>query len=277
MNDRIIGICRFSFLGKGDWIGTRRQDEGDPVSIMARAPMLYAPERMAQRMHAFEQMLLPAIKAQTDPDFELWMLTSPELPAEWMARLQAIAAEVPQIRLIVSAKRTTDDALRIPLRQASGQGPILQFRIDDDDALSRYFVARLRRNAARMSDLPAFGISLSQGLIIRAYRGEPLSYWRTQMPFMAAGAAMRLKAPGRNIYAPPHFDIPRRFPALSDAEGLNYVMIRWEHGNSAPERPEGKYRNHVEISRESFLEAIAADFPFLAETDFSFILQSDQR
>ena len=111
MNDRIVGICRFSFLGHGDWIGMRSDAATRSDRLERQIGMLYAEDRLARRLAAFQSMLLPSIAAQTDGDFQLWILTSPELPAAWLARLRALCAPVPQIRIIVSDERTTEDAL----------------------------------------------------------------------------------------------------------------------------------------------------------------------
>ena len=82
MRDDIVGICRFSFLGKCDWAETTGKD-GDTARVMARRrAMLYAPDRLARRFAAFERLCLPSIRAQTDGDFQFWLLTSPEMPAD---------------------------------------------------------------------------------------------------------------------------------------------------------------------------------------------------
>jgi hypothetical protein len=57
-------------------------------------PMLYAEARLARRFEAFETLCLPSIKAQTDPDFSFWILTSPELPAV-AERLRALRRHAP--------------------------------------------------------------------------------------------------------------------------------------------------------------------------------------
>jgi len=93
LRDDIVGICRFSFLGKCDWAETTGPDGGDPALMARRRAMLYAGERLARRFAAFETLCLPSVRAQADPDFRFWLLTSPEMPREWMERLRARFAQ----------------------------------------------------------------------------------------------------------------------------------------------------------------------------------------
>lgn len=273
---QIIGTCRFSFLGKGDWIGMRGNVVVDAEKLNQQLAVIYAPGRLARRFEAFEKMLLPSIRAQTDPDFQLWILTSPELPDYAMQRLQMVCADIPQIHIIVSKERMTKKAFVGPLRQAEEEagGTVVQFRIDDDDALSKNFIARLKENVQRFDDLPSYAISLARGLVIRSYKGEPLSYWRVLQRFGSAGAAIKAREPGRSIYATNHFDIPVSFPSFTDLRELNYIQLRWDEGDSAVPAHENWNARHAEIGQAEFEDVIAGEFPFLTDADLDFITQS---
>ncbi len=273
LRDDIVGICRFSFLGKCDWAETTGKG-GDMARIMERRrAMLYAPERLARRFAAFERLCLPSIRAQTDADFSFWLLTSPELPAEWLARLRGLCADLPQVRIIVSDSRDTQDALRQPLLQAAEAAgrPVIQFRVDDDDAFSRHHVARLRRHARRFADLPAFAISYPQGLVFGSYEGEPVSFWRAHQPFIGAGAAVRMRGPGRSIYAFNHFQLPKHFPGLTDVRGLGYVQTRWDEGDSVATIWARFPKWFQPLTAEDFQRDLAEDFPFLQGLDLGFV------
>lgn len=273
MRDAIVGICRFSFLGWDDWVGGRETWQHTPARREKQRLALYAPDRLTQRFAAFEQLLLPSIRAQTDPDFSLWILTSDALPEPWMQRLRDLCAGISQISIIVSAAEDVGSALREPLRQAAkaNGGPVLQFRIDDDDALSRHFIARLRRAARRLADLPRFAISFPRGLLIRRYGDEPVSYWRAHLPFIGAGAAVRLADPGRSIFAFKHRLIPQEMLALTSVEGQNFVILRWSAGDTAAEQRKNWLRNPVEIPPDEFLRLAEDDFSFLLDQDLGFI------
>ena len=180
MRESIVGICRFSFLGKCDWVDTRSTDGASDEVLTLRQSMLYTEARLRRRFKPFETMCLPSIRAQTDPDFSFWLLTSPELPAPWMQHLAQLCADIPQIRILVSEARLTSDALRPHLRQAARAAghPVIQFRIDDDDALSGHHVARIRQNAPTFADQPTFAVSSSEGLIFGSLDGREVQYYR---------------------------------------------------------------------------------------------------
>lgn len=273
MRDEIIGICRFSFLGSCDWAGGWGRGAAAPDAFESRRAMLYAPERLARRFAAFEALCLPSVKAQTDSEFSFWLLTSPEMPRPWRDRLRDLCAGVPQIRLIVSEHRSTPDALREPLRaaaEAAGR-PVIQFRVDDDDAFSRHHVARIRRHARRFDDLPAFAISYPQGLVFGSYEGAPVSYWRAYQPYLGAGVALRMRGAGRCIYAFNHFQLPRHFPALTDVTGLGYLQTRWDEGDSVATIVARFPKWFQELAPDAFRAELAEDFPFLRGVDFSFV------
>ncbi|MBA4490116.1 hypothetical protein H1S04_04960 [Paracoccus sp. S1E-3] len=269
MGEAIVGICRFSFLGWDDWVGGREPWQHTPARREKQRLALYASERLERRFLAFEQLLLPSIRAQTDPDFSLWMLTSDSLPQPWMQRLHDLCAGISQISIIVSSAEDVGAALMRPLRKAAraNGGPVLQFRIDDDDALSRHFIARLRREARRLAELPRFAISFPRGLLIRRYGAEEVSYWRAHLPFIGAGAAVRLTDPGQSIFAFRHRLIPQEIHAMTSVEGQNFVILRWNAGDTAAEQQKNWPRNAVEIPPGEFLR--------LAEDDFSFLLHQD--
>lgn len=273
MNDRIVGICRFSFLGLGDWIGMRGGGDASPERIAHQAAQIYAPDRLERRFAAFETLFLPWVAAQTDPDFELWILTSPELPAPDMARLRDLCAPLPQIRIIVSAERDCKAALAEPLMQVAqaAGGPVMQFRIDDDDALSRHYIARLRAHMRRFQDMRTVAISMACGLILRSYGDEPVSFWRAKQLFGSAGAAVRMADRSRSVFSRNHFDLPRHFPAFSDIEGLNYVQLRWDAGDSAAPAQMNWDSRHVALALAHFEALIEDDFPFLKNADFGFM------
>lgn len=276
MSDRIVGICRFSFLGRGDWIGMRGQGVTKAGQLERRAGLIYAPDRLARRFAAFQTMLLPSIAAQTDGDFQLWILTSPELPAQWMARLRALCAPVPQIRIIVSAERSTADALAGPLAEATDAagGPIIQFRVDDDDALSQHFIGRLRAHMRRFDDLPTIALSMPRGVILRSFDREPLSCWFAFQPFIGIGAAVRLSASAQSVFLCPRSELSRHFPSFSDPVGLSYVNLRWEEGDSAARDKLNWDGRHVPIDPVDLANHLAEDFPFLIGADLDFITQS---
>ena len=97
---RIVGLCRFSLVGRGDWRATRKKSPAE-IGTMAtdRAGMLFAPDRMEARFATFEHLTLASLKAQTDGDFTFVVLASSLMPEAWQDRLEALCASVPQVTL----------------------------------------------------------------------------------------------------------------------------------------------------------------------------------
>lgn len=272
MRDAIVGICRFSFLGKCDWVDTRGERGNSNAELAARIPEIYDETRLERRFEAFEKLCLPSLRAQTDPDFEFWFLTSPELPDRALERLHDLCADMPQMRIIVSMARTPQNALEHELAAAADKAgrPVIQFRIDDDDALSRHHVARIRSEARRFDDLPAFGLSYGNGLIFGSFDSEPLNYFQAYQGFIGAGAALRMRMPGRCIYSILHMQIPKFFPAFTRMDGLGYVQTRWDASNSAGEKEKWP-RWFKKIDEAEFNNRLKDDFPFLQGVDLNFV------
>ncbi|SHJ51952.1 Putative rhamnosyl transferase [Ruegeria lacuscaerulensis ITI-1157] len=147
------------------------QTEHDTVE--ARRHHLYHPDRLAERFRLFESFALPGLKAQTDPDFELIVVTGPCLPTPAKARLRELTGDMPQVRIVerepgrhrAVMKQILNDARRHPDR------PCLHFRHDDDDAVAVDFIESLRQAAVAAAELaarnPSVAIDFDQGYLAR--------------------------------------------------------------------------------------------------------------
>ncbi|QYX57741.1 putative rhamnosyl transferase [Roseovarius sp. SCSIO 43702] len=173
MNSRdmqVIGICRFSYPALGGF-----QVEHD--TIEDREAFLYDPIRMEERFRTFEALTLPPLRAQTDPDFTLAVVIGTSFPPHLRARLEALLADLPQAVLVArepGRHRPVMKAVVNALREDRGL-PSLQFRMDDDDAVSIRFVERLRETAQDMIGVIRnnryAGIDFNQGFIARLDAG----------------------------------------------------------------------------------------------------------
>lgn len=142
MRAQLLGLCRFSYLG-GRGFQVRH------ASIEDRRAFLYDPARLARRWDWFEAVTLPALTAQTDPDYTLVLMTGPDLPQPYLGRLRGIAADYPQIRLELvppmEHHRAACARAIHPHVDPTAEW-VGQFKHDDDDAVSFDFVVRARRN-----------------------------------------------------------------------------------------------------------------------------------
>lgn len=213
MATELIGFCRFSFFGPSD---TKLSYEDREAAFST----LYAAERMETRFTLFEHLFLPAIKAQSDPDFRLIVLSSACMPETYKARLCAVCADVPQIELLFAETENLASVLR-PITKGV-TGPLLQFRIDDDDALSKNYIARLRQWSDCMTD--GMLVTLPKGLMLHNAEGMPALH-PMYRNLTGAGLAYFSEGPTRkSILGVAHIQAGKRIPYISDPKMYSYIQ-----------------------------------------------------
>lgn len=260
---RIVGICRFSFLSTRGWRLTARDDPD------ATGAALYAPDRMAERFRLFEALTLPSITAQTDPDFTFLIVASHAMPEEWRARLEALAAPHPNIRIEYLKPRPMTEAVTVALRRTLGrkvEEPVVQFCLDDDDAVAVEYVARLRRQvqgilASPLAERLPIALNHPRGISL-SKQGGTFSAHETHAPFLALGLA--LITAGRsavNVYTCPHLKTPTRYLSVADPKPFAYLRGLHDHHDSKGIL-KGKSRP-MDADRLSHI--LARDFPFVTE------------
>jgi len=135
---QVIGLCRFSYPALGGF----KTEHDSPAD---RAAYLYEPARLDARFRLFEAFTLPSLRAQTDRDFTFLIVVGDDFPADRMAQLRALTADVPQVVIQAhppgrhrSVMAEAIASIREPGRYS------IQFRLDDDDAMGVGFVAKCR-------------------------------------------------------------------------------------------------------------------------------------
>lgn len=139
MKIQVIGVCRFLVLVTNAF-------RGGPTDVQQRIGHLFAPARLAERFAWFEHVTLPSLRAQTDQDFQFVVLTSELLPDEWLERLYALVGHLPNFSIAMMPVSSHAEAGRpvFTHRIDRRSDVVAQFRIDDDDALGRDYVTRIR-------------------------------------------------------------------------------------------------------------------------------------
>ncbi|TMV06756.1 hypothetical protein FGK63_11555 [Ruegeria sediminis] len=139
---QVIGLCRFSYPAIGGF-------QVEHETTEERERFLYTRDRMEERFRLFETVTLPGLRAQTEPDFDFLVVIGNSLPAADRDRLQDLTAGMPQVRIIAQPPKPHREAMKAILNAArrNPSEPCLQFRQDDDDAVSVDFVERLRTAA----------------------------------------------------------------------------------------------------------------------------------
>ncbi|WP_303370002.1 glycosyltransferase [Paracoccus sp. (in: a-proteobacteria)] len=260
---RIVGLCRFSLVGRGDWRATRQMTAEEFGAIASeRAAMLFAPRRLEARLATFEHLTLASLKAQTDPDFTFVVLASSLMPEFYQDRLEAACAEVPQVVLryfpVTSAEAAQDATFReLGIRY----GDTLQFRLDDDDCLCADYVEVMRQNAAPLMGGPeVFAASLT-GVMFSVLNGPGPVVYDWPVAFYSAGAAMR--HPRRSIFRFGHYALPQRFPHVTLPRGMALVTHDGSNDTGLPNEARKKRRGMTVMSPAGIRAARDRHFPFL--------------
>ena len=188
---QVIGICRFSYPGEGGF-------QVEHGSLQERMDYLYAPARMEERLATFETMMLPPLRVQTDDDFTLLIVVGESLPAPYRDRLEAAVADMPQAVIAAHPPGPHRKVMQAAINEVRrfDDAPSLQFRMDDDDAVARIYVERLRTAARDVSGLAArhrhIAIDFNQGFVVRP-SADGLDVAETVEPYTTAALALMIR------------------------------------------------------------------------------------
>jgi hypothetical protein len=182
-----IGICRFSYPAIG---GFQVMHETAPE----RAAYLYAPDRMEDRFRTFQAFTLPALRAQTDPDFTFVIVVGDDLPVNYGNRLWDLVQDIPQVVIREYPPGPHRDVCKDAINSVRDHdSATLQFRLDDDDAVAVDFIARMKQEGtARLDELKGkrhIAIDFRDGYIASP-AADGIIATQTSNPFMTAALAV---------------------------------------------------------------------------------------
>ncbi len=227
---KIIGVMRFSVLTP-----TYYSERFD--GLEAIAAHLFAPGRMELRFRIFETLVLPSLLAQSDPDFELVILTAENLPPHYMDRLAQAVSVAPNIHLCpVGPDKHYQLIKQAYLSIDTGAATHrLMFRLDDDDAVALNYIKRLRRLGKTLLPLQRTSgpqaISFNRGFYVRLQEGENEVFDACERAPLSTGTA--LLAPLdylRNPYRYNHRKLAQYYNLYSDVAAPAFV--RTIHGDN---------------------------------------------
>ncbi|MFY2823225.1 putative rhamnosyl transferase [Ruegeria sp. MALMAid1280] len=188
---QVIGLCRFSYPALGGF-----QVEHD--TIEERRRYLYNPARLEERFRLFETTTLPCFKEQTDEDFQFLIVIGDCLPKRALDRLHDLTSGMKQIRIIAREPVRHRKVMKQILNAArdNPSAPCLQFRHDDDDAVSVDFVERLRIAAVEgetlMANNKTVAIDYNQGFLAR-FGPDGIRAAQVFRPLLGVGFAMHVR------------------------------------------------------------------------------------
>ena len=240
MVNKIIGVCRFSYLGEDGFRSLRGgADEA--------ARRLYDPARMKHRFACFEQLCLPSLAAQTDPDFVLVALIGDTMPVQFRKRLKLCAEKHAFLRIATLEAAGPLNATRRAFRRGLDDEAadfITGFRIDDDDAVACDYIARTRAIADTL-----IGLGWADALVPAAicfHRGvywdmtrDAHAFWDVSevMPLGLAAAMIAPPEAMENIYRWNHRRLAAHARCWTDPHDIMFLRSLHDHNDSESSIP----------------------------------------
>lgn len=184
---RTIGLTRWSYPFRGRGF---RKGGADLERLRAE---LYAPRRLDHRLFLLEQVVLPGLRDQTDPDFTHLFLMGDQLPDPWRSRVLALLKTVPQIKPIFEPEggKHREVCRRIMREEIDGDcDATAQYRLDDDDGVGVRFIECAK---SRLGDVQKvfekdgrLALDFNQGFILKS-SAKDISLRPVSMRFWAPG------------------------------------------------------------------------------------------
>ncbi|MEJ2034587.1 MAG: glycosyltransferase [Maritimibacter sp.] len=227
---QVLGLCRFSVPSAGAF-----QVEHD--SIEERRAFLYDPARLALRFAWFENVTLPGIAAQKDKAFKLVVLLGEDFPEPWRSRMLAHGDAVPQLAFEFAPplhhRKICADAMAKHIDPNAEQ--VLQFRLDDDDAVAINFIRRLRKDFRKLRGFHAargtpMAIDYSKGINLFARNGNVSLVPRYEAFLGVAFAIATTPGDGNHILGFMHHVIWQNLPAVTMPDDI--MWVRGGHGTN---------------------------------------------
>lgn len=193
-------------------------------------PIRNSPGWLERRFELFESYCLPSMSAQDCSDYHWLIYFDEHTPRQFVERIDAarqIASFEPIFVGSFIAQRARDD---IAARMDPEEERLLTTRLDNDDAVSRDFLSRLRNHANAVPDgtimnFPV-GIALRNGKLYTA-RDE-------SNPFTSL---VERTAEARTIWAAPHTELMATFPIVQIEAPPAWLQV--VHGENVTNRIKG--------------------------------------
>ncbi len=257
IRNRIAGLIRFSYPALNGFAKA-------PEDIDRLRDQLFETSRLERRFALFEALTIPSLAAQKDA-VDLIVLTGPDLPAPAMERLSAALASLPGAQIVTLPPmlhyQATQEAFARILDPKDTH--LTSFRLDDDDAVDRNFVARLRALSDGMLRLldPSRPLVIGHNKGIFLERGAAGSRLYDVVEKLPIGIGLSLTAPvqsGLNIFRRNHRLLPQFFTTFTDAETPAFIRTIHADNDSAPHAS-----GVVDTMTEADIDAVVArHFPF---------------
>ena len=259
-SQEILVCMRFSYFGNSGWKSEFSKDKD----------LLFAEDRISNRMSLFAKIPLPSLAAQSDQNFHLFILTSEDLP-EWainiLAETAAESLALEQFTILAAPVGNARTFLRKFMTKRYGKRPVMQTVLDDDDGLAVDFLASTRVEMSLLASIDqpmamrfvsyanGFGLDLGDG------DAAEYSLFRHRYPYINLGLTMASPSDGQNVFSINHRYAPRKNPCRLVRGVPMYVRTIHQANDSRVSvsefwKPIGNWRKSAEILQQ---------FPYLAD------------
>ena len=229
---QIVGLCRFSYpcLSGGFQI--------EHESFEERVQYLYEEKRLAERLFTLEHITLPGIRDQTDKDFVFAILIGTSLPEHITEKILSLTEDIPHVVVLAFEPMQYRQAMAQVFEQVLDKSHnwSIQFRLDDDDAVSVDFIKRLRRNANMVAPIyretGKMAIDFNQGFVFELTKNG-LKTARVQRPYWTPAFAIAIsKALKKNVMNFPHHIAFKNMPTITRHDSDMYLRGISNHNDS---------------------------------------------
>lgn len=265
-----IGLCRFSYPAMGGF-------QVNHESSSARADYLYAPNRMEERFRTFKCLTLPALKKQTDENFIFIVLTGSDLPKDYAERLFELLDGFSQVALVQREPGPHRTVMQEVINQFRDdrKEPCLQFRLDDDDAVSVDFIEKLREAAQDLRPMLRkhrhMAIDFCRGFVASPFQKGLLTAQTIQSCWTPALAVSARRGTEKTVMNFAHAKLAHNMPLVSFGDQPMFVRghnayndsrqkARVKHFNLEPQdaAQEAMFKERFAIDADQIREVFGA-------------------
>lgn len=261
----ITGYVRFSYFGASD---TRQKH----INRDEAFNQLYNKKRMEARFYLFENICLPSIQAQTDQDFKIVILSSDIMPKKYKDRLLKLIKNIPNIVVDFSEATRIGIALNNHIQEAADHakfGHHVSFRLDDDDAVSRHYIKKLREISVSLPERSY--VTFPKGITVFQDRNNEIMSVQNYRLFGGIGLA-QINGPSFKItpFQIQHGAVWQKNITVSDPSLNSFIYTQHPvsdtHRNSYKKAKRAKrlgIKSGTSEGNKLVEDGLAEDFPYL--------------
>ena len=236
---QIKGLLRFSYLSEN---GFAKSSQG----LEKTRQMLYDKARLKRRFALFKRLALHSLKLQDDQNFKVAILVGEDFPRSARARLERLIDGFEPAELValppmahIQAVKAAYDALPDDPEATH----IATFRQDDDDAMHRTTISRVREIGTYMLGLrqtpDPFVIAFNRGLYLDADAEVPVTEWYERSPLGIGLAMVAEKRDPTTVFRRNHRQFMQYYDCYSEV--TEPMWIRSVHqDNDSTAKPTGR-------------------------------------